>query len=147
LEDVGVEGDPVDDGGDEAGVGDDLAPLAEGQVRRHRHRRFLFAFGEDLEQQLGTSGVEGDVAELVQAEEVQASVAGHDPRQAAFVGGLGELVDQLGGGGVADPPSHDLRLAPPRSFTVSGTSAYILLHRHGRGEVIGRHARLRKGFD
>jgi hypothetical protein len=91
--------------------------------------------------------LKGSVAELVQAEEVQASVAGHDPRQAAFVGGLGELVDQLGGGGVADPPSHDLRLAPPRSFTVSGTSAYILLHRHGRGEVIGRHARLRKGFD
>ena len=32
LNDVGVEGDPVDDGGDEAGVGDDLAPFAERQV-------------------------------------------------------------------------------------------------------------------
>ncbi len=34
FDDVGVEGDAVDDGGDEAWVCDDLAPFAEREVRR-----------------------------------------------------------------------------------------------------------------
>ena len=32
FDDVGVEGEPVDDGGDESRVGDDLVPFAEWQV-------------------------------------------------------------------------------------------------------------------
>ena len=69
FEDVGVEGDAVDDGGGEAGVGDDFAPLAEREVRGDGHAGFLFAFGEDLEQQFGSAGVELDVAEFVEASE------------------------------------------------------------------------------
>ena len=42
----------------------------------------LLAFGEDLEQQLGAAAVEFHVAELVDAEQVDAAVAGD---------GLGEL--------------------------------------------------------
>ena len=38
----------------------------------------LFAFGEDLEQQLGAAAVELDVADLVDAEQVEASVAGDE---------------------------------------------------------------------
>ena len=63
----------------------------------------LLAFGDDLEQQLGAAGVELDVAELVEAEQVEAAVAGDDAGQASFVGGFDEFVDELGGGGVADP--------------------------------------------
>jgi len=75
---VGVEGDAVDDGGNEAGVGDHGSPFAEGEVGCDRDGGFLFAFGEDLEQQLGAAGVELDVAELVEAEQVEAPVAGDD---------------------------------------------------------------------
>ncbi len=71
FDDVGVEGGAVDDGGDEAGVGDDLAPFAEGEVRGQGDRGLLLAFGEDLEQELGAAGVELDVAELVEAEQVR----------------------------------------------------------------------------
>lgn len=39
FEDVGVEGDAVDDGGDQAGVGEDGAPFAEGQVGGDGRRR------------------------------------------------------------------------------------------------------------
>jgi hypothetical protein len=102
---VGVEGDAVDDGGDEAGVGDDGAPLAEGEVAGQRDAGLLFSFGQDLEQQLGAAGVELDVAELVEAEEIEAAVAGDDAREASFVGGFGELVDELCGGGIADAAS------------------------------------------
>jgi hypothetical protein len=62
---VGVEGDPVDDGGDKAGVGDDLAPLAEGEVGGDRYAGFFLALGQNLEEQFAAPGVELDVADLV----------------------------------------------------------------------------------
>lgn len=43
-----------------------------------------------------------DVSELVEAEQVQPAVAGHDTGEDAFVGGFDEFVDQLCGGDVAD---------------------------------------------
>jgi hypothetical protein len=49
-------------------------------------------FGDDL-----------DVAEFVQAEQVEAAVAADDAGKDAVVGGFGELVDQAGGGDAADP--------------------------------------------
>jgi len=99
---VGVEGDAVDDGGDEAGVGEDGAPFAEGQVGGDGDGGAFFAFGDDLEEQFGSPGVDVDVAEFVEAEQVEAAVAADDPGQDSFVGGFDEFVDQLGGGGVAD---------------------------------------------
>jgi len=71
LDDVGVEGQSIDDGGDEAWVRDHGAPLAEGKVAGGSDGGFLFAFGDDLEQQLGAAGVELDVAEFVEAEQVE----------------------------------------------------------------------------
>ena len=44
-----------------------------------------------------------DVSELVEAEQVQSSVAGDDAGEDPFVGGFDEFVDQLRGGDVADP--------------------------------------------
>jgi hypothetical protein len=49
FEDVGVEGDAVDDGGDEAGVGEYGSPFAEGQVGCYADACSFFAFGDDLE--------------------------------------------------------------------------------------------------
>jgi len=66
LEDVGVESDPVDDRGDQAGVGEDGAPFAEWQVGPDRDGGSFLPFGDDLEEQLGAAVVDLDVAELVQ---------------------------------------------------------------------------------
>ena len=99
---MGVEGDAVDDGRDQAWVGEDGAPFAEGQVGGDRDRRAFFAFGDDLEQQFRSARVDLDVSEFIEAEQVQASVAGHDAGQDPFVGGFDEFVDQLRGGDVAD---------------------------------------------
>src|SRR5207302_820784 len=63
LDDVRVEGDAIDDRGDEARVTDDLSPLAERKVGGDGDAGFLFAFGEDQEQQLGAAAVELHVAE------------------------------------------------------------------------------------
>jgi hypothetical protein len=58
LGDAGVEGQPVDDGSNEARITDDAAPLRERQIGSDSDRRLLLALSEDLEQPLRTSGVE-----------------------------------------------------------------------------------------
>ena len=73
----------------------------------------LLPFGEDLEEQLGAAPVEFHVAELVDAEQVDAAVAGDGLGQLRVVGGLDELVDQLGGQGVADPVARPRRRRCP----------------------------------
>jgi hypothetical protein len=102
---VGVEGDAVDDRGDEPRVREHRAPLAERQVGGDRNRGTFFAFGDDPEQQFCSAWVDLDVAEFVEAEQVEASVAADDAREDSFVGGFDELVDELGGGDVADAAS------------------------------------------
>ncbi len=94
FDDGAVVGQTVDDGGAEAGVGEGLGPAAEGFVGRDRDRVLLLAFGEDLEEEFGTAAVEFEVAEFVEAEQVDAAVAGDDFGQGAVIVGFGELVDQ-----------------------------------------------------
>ena len=53
-----------------------LAPLRERRVGGDCHRGPLLALGEDLEEQFGSARVEVDVAELVEAEQVEPAVAG-----------------------------------------------------------------------
>ena len=64
-----------------------LVPIADGGA--------FLAFGDDLEQQLGAAGVDLDVAQLVEQQQVEPAVAGDDAGEQSFVGGLDELVDQL----------------------------------------------------
>ena len=61
LEDVGVEGDAVDDGCDQSRVGEDGPPPREGQVGGDRDGGPFLACGDDLEEQFGASGVDLDV--------------------------------------------------------------------------------------
>jgi hypothetical protein len=56
-----------------------------------------------LEEQFGAAAVEFHIAEFVEAEQVDAAVAGGDAGQLLVVGGFGELIHQLGREGVADP--------------------------------------------
>jgi hypothetical protein len=76
LHDQRVEGEPVHDGGGQARVGEGLAPLGERRVGSDRDGGLLLAFSQDLEQQLGAATVQVQVAELVQAQQVVAAVAG-----------------------------------------------------------------------
>jgi hypothetical protein len=103
LEDAGVEGDPVDDRGDEAGVGEDGAPFAEWQVCPDRDGGSFVPPGDDLEQQLGAAGVDLDVAGFAGEKEVQAAVAADDAGQCPLVGGFDEFAVQGGGSNVPDP--------------------------------------------
>ena len=79
-----------------------LAPLGERGVGGDGDGGALFPLRQDLEEQFGAARVEVDVVELVQAEQVEPAIAGDEARELALVGGLGELVEQGGGGRVAD---------------------------------------------
>jgi hypothetical protein len=102
LDDLAVEGEPVDDGGAKSGVGEGLGPAGERLVGGDRDGGLFLPFGEDLEQQLSAAAVEFEVAELVADEEIDPAVASDRLRQLFLVGGLDELVDQLGCEDVAD---------------------------------------------
>lgn len=121
-----MERDAVDDRGDESGIGDDLAPFAELEVRRDRDAGFLVAFGEDLEQEFRAAAVEGDVAEFVDAEQVESAGAGDESGELSLVGSFDEFVDELRAGGVTHAASLFARGDPESdeemSFSGSGVA-------------------------
>jgi hypothetical protein len=73
FEDAGVEGDPVDDGGDQTRLGEHCAPLAEGRVARQADTCSFLPLGDDLKEQFGSAGVDLDVAELIKQQQVEAA--------------------------------------------------------------------------
>ena len=79
LDDVPAEGETVHDGGTEPGVGEGLGPAAEAVVAGDRDGGLLFAFGQDLEQQLSAALVQFEVA---QAEQLDPAVAGDGRKRA-----------------------------------------------------------------
>ena len=70
-----VEGDSIDDRGDEAGVGEDGTPLAEREVGPDSDGGFFLPLGDDLEEQFGAAGVDVDVAEFVEQQVPEAKAA------------------------------------------------------------------------
>jgi hypothetical protein len=60
---------------------------------------FFLVLGQNPEQQFGAARLQLHMAELVNAEKIDASVAGNDLGQLLLVGRLDELVDEFGGPG------------------------------------------------
>src|SRR6266545_5979598 len=98
LDDVGAVGESVDDRLGEARVGEDLRPLAEGEVGGDDPRGALVALGDHLEDELGGAFREGEVAELIKDEELDAGVAADNALQLAPRLGLLELGGEAGEG-------------------------------------------------
>jgi hypothetical protein len=99
---VGVEGEAVHDGAQQPGVGEGAAPLGERGVGGDRDGAAFLTVGEDLEEQFRAGLVQVEVAEFVETKQIDAAVAGDDFVELPVVGGFGEFIDQVRGGGVAD---------------------------------------------
>jgi hypothetical protein len=95
-------------------------PIREGQVGGDRDGGSFFAFGDDLEQQFGSAWVDLDVAEFVEAEQVEAAVAGNDSGQDSFVGGFDEFVHEPRRERVSDPEPLSPRPRCPGRFWDNG---------------------------
>ena len=105
VDDVRAVGEPIDDGFGHPGVGEHLGPLAERQVGGHDQRPAFVQFGEDLEDELGGAVWQGEIAELVEADDLGAGVAADDPAELPAAVGLLELVREGSEGGEPDPSS------------------------------------------
>ena len=116
--------DPIQDGRGDHGVAEDLVPLAEAAVGGQDQRPLLVAARDELEEQMGAVTVDGDVADLVDDQELGLAVK-LEPLLDAVLGiGLGQRGDQRHGLGEAgpialgdglDPQGHgQVGLADPR---------------------------------
>jgi transposase len=103
LDDVAAEGQPVDDGGAEPGIGEGLGPAGKRVVGRDRDGGFLLAVGEHLEQQFRAALIELHIAQFIDAKQIDAAVAGDGLGELLVIGGLDELVDELRGHDISDP--------------------------------------------
>ena len=74
-DDFGVVDEPVDHGGGDDVVAEDFAPAAEGLVAGDDQAGAFVAGGDELEEQVGGFGFEGDVADLVDDEQRVAAQA------------------------------------------------------------------------
>src|SRR5580700_1649017 len=70
LQDVGAVGDTVEEGLAEAGVGEDRRPLRERQVGGDDDGGLLCPIGDDLEEHLGSDLGQGNVAHLIEGDQV-----------------------------------------------------------------------------
>src|SRR4026209_2885820 len=68
----GVVDEPVDEGGGDHGVAEDLAPLLEAAVRVGDDRAAFVAAGDEREEQVRGLALQGEVADLVDDEEMVA---------------------------------------------------------------------------
>ena len=74
LHDGGVMGEAVDEPDGAGRVGEDGVPVAEGDVRGEDDRLLLVAARDDLEEQVRGVGIVGQVADLIDAQELRPGV-------------------------------------------------------------------------
>ncbi len=98
LDDDGVVQEPVEEGGGDDGVAEDLGPLGEAAVRGEDHGALLVAGVDELEEQAGASGGDGEVADLVDDEQRGAGEEAELLDEPPLPLGLGEGRDDLGEG-------------------------------------------------
>ena len=84
-------------------VAEDAAPAAEGQVGGQDQRGVFVAAADELEEQVGGLGFEGDVADFVDDQQRIAAQAAQLVLEPAGVVGVGQPGDPLGGGGEQRP--------------------------------------------
>ena len=101
LQDVDVVGEPVQQRSGEPFRAEDLGPLIEGQIGGDQDGAPLVALAEDLEEEFRSGGGQGDEAQFVDDQQVQAGQLALQVEQASFVPGLHQLMHQGGGGGEA----------------------------------------------
>ena len=98
-------GEPVEQGGGHFGIAEDAGPFGEGEVGRDDDRCALVEPADQVEQQLAAGLGEGQIAELIENEEIDAGEPVGDAAMAAELGFALQPVDQVDG-------IEEARLAP-----------------------------------
>src|SRR6266581_1404196 len=112
VDDRRVMQEAVEDGGGDDPVAEHLAPDGEGLVRGDEDGALLVAAGDELEEQVGGQTVEGQVADLVDDEELGLDEELEPFLETALGVGPGEGGDESGGGGERGAVTESTRLEP-----------------------------------
>ncbi len=88
--------DAVQQGGGDFGVGKDVVPACELKISGNNEGFTLVALGDDLKEELGAVGVDGNIAPFVADEQVELVEMLHKAGERALTLGLGEGVDKDG---------------------------------------------------
>ena len=97
LDDVAVMGEAVEQRGGHLGIAEDARPFAEGEIGRDDDRGALVEPADQVEQQLAAGLGEGQIAEFVEDDEVEAGeIVGEPSLAAGATFGL-EPVDEIDG--------------------------------------------------
>src|SRR5690554_4215857 len=151
LDDVAVVGEPVEERGRHLGVAEDARPFAKGEVGGDDDRGALVEAADQMEQQLAAGLGEGQVAELVEDDEVEAGEMIGDAALAAGAGLGLELVDEIddveeataGAAADAGPCDGDGCVALAGAGSADQHDVALLLDEAAAGEVA--HQRLVHG--
>ena len=111
LDDLAVVRQTIEERGGHLGVAEDGRPFAEGQVGGDDDRGALVEPADEVEQQLASGLGEGQVAELVEDDEVAPGQLIGEPALAAGAGFGLEPVDQVDDVEEADPAPSGASLA------------------------------------
>src|SRR6266850_2380208 len=95
-------GQAVDEGDDGCGVGEDVVPLGEGLVGGDEGWDLEIATADDLEEEVGVAMVVGEVAQLVDHQELGACVAAEAELEQMGAVPLGQVGQEGTGGGEQD---------------------------------------------
>ena len=88
--------EPVEDGGGDHLVAEDLAPLRDHLIGGDEHAAALVATGDELEEEVGAAPLEGQVPELIDDEELRFREEADLVGETSLGLGLGERADELG---------------------------------------------------
>ena len=125
FDDVAVMGDTVQHSGRHLGIAEHRGPFPEGEVGGDDHRGFLIKLADQMEQQLATGQSEGEVAELVEDDEIEPGKLAGQRSGLADPGFFFELVDQIDCVEEAPPSSgaHDRCSDGERQMGLAGACA------------------------
>lgn len=109
-QDIGVMDQAIDDGDHARGVGEDGAPLDEGAVSGQDDGLADVALVDEVEEQVSMTVTVGEIAQLVDHEEVGTGVMAQATAQGAVTLLRGEITQHVCGGGKQDTVASEKRL-------------------------------------
>ena len=135
FDDVAMMGEAVEQRGRHLWIAEHARPFAEGEIGGDEDRSSLVEPADEMEQQLAAGLSEGQIAEFIEDDEVEAREVIGEPSLAAGAGFGLELVDEIDGGEEAPARSSADAASRDRDGQVClarpGRSAEAVLARAG----------------
>src|SRR4051812_26011006 len=109
-DDLGVVDEAIDQGDDAGGVGENLAPFGERAVGGDQRAPDLVAARDQLEHQVGVAVGVGEIADLVDHQQLGPGIMAQAPAQSGIAVERAKITEQLTGAGEQHGTAGDQRL-------------------------------------